>query len=120
MYGEQKNCKKNFFRKIGNLAEFTFLYNLLYYINLYYLYYIFYSILFYYIILYILYYMYYIYHTYYIICSCTMYLFLILHYDYSLDDSVVDHFCNKIAVQHKISFYMDFYKYLKDHGKLVA
>ena len=118
MYGEQKNCKKIFLEKLviwRSSHSYTIYYTISTYIIC-----IIYSILFYYIILYILYYMYYIYHTYYIICSCTMYLILILHYDYSLDDSVVDHFYNKIAVQHKTSFYMDFYKYLKDHGKLVA
>ena len=46
-------------------------------------------------------------------------LFLVVRYDYSMDDSVVDHFYNKIAVQYKIPFQMDFYKYLRSHGKLV-
>ena len=46
-------------------------------------------------------------------------LFLVVRCDYSMDDSVVDHFYNKIAVQYKIPFQMDFYKYLRSHGKLV-
>ena len=46
-------------------------------------------------------------------------MFLVVRDDYSMDGSVINDFYNKIAVQYKILFQMDFYKYLNSHGKLV-
>ena len=61
--------------------------------------------------------MYYIILMYYIFIQY-IWLFLVVRYDYSMDESVVDHFYNEIAVQYEIPFQMDFYKYLKSNGKL--
>ena len=107
LYMMNKKSVKIFLIKIGNLVG---LHNVLYYIKLYYVTCI---ILYYIILYYILCYVYYIYYMYYIICINIMYyiilmyyiiikciwLFLVVRYDYSMDDSVVDYFYSKIAVQ---------------------